>query len=339
MKKIKIAQIGTAHEHACVAFATLRRMTDVFDVVGYAQVPEDCGVIKESYYEGATKYTLEEIFATTDLDAVAIETTDLALVKYAQMSADRGLHVHMDKAPGESAEAFEKLLKTIKEKKLAFSIGYMYRFNPIIRNAFEKVKNGEIGTVYSIDADMSCSSSKGKREWLSQFQGGMMQFLGCHLIDLIVRLQGVPEEIIPYNYATGFENVNSKDVALALLKYQNGISTVRSSMIDFGGYVRRELVLHGDKGTIEIRPLEKIERDTVVSTKMTQYRPKDGWHGLGTIIESQPFDRYEDMLKEFASIILGKRSYVVDLETEARIHRCLLTACGIGCDYKGKIEL
>ncbi len=335
MKKIRIAQIGTGHDHAGVTFAALKRMTDVFEVVGYAQVPEDMGVFQSECYEGAKRYSVEEILAMPDLDAVAVETFDLALVPYAQKAADRGLNVQMDKAPGESAEAYEKLLSTIKEKKLAFGIGYMYRFNPLIRRAFEKVKNGELGKIYAVEADMSCFHGKEKREWLGNFQGGMMQFLGCHLIDLVIRLQGIPQEIIPYNYATGADGVNSKDVAFALLKYPHGLSFVKSSMLASGGYVKRNLVIYGERGKIEICPLEKYESGlSTISTKMTEYTPQDGWHGLGKQTESSPFDRYETMLSAFAAMIRGERGYEVDFETEALIHRCLLAACGLPCDYK-----
>ena len=41
MKKIKIAQIGIGHDHANAIFDALNRLTDVFDVVGYAEVEED----------------------------------------------------------------------------------------------------------------------------------------------------------------------------------------------------------------------------------------------------------------------------------------------------------
>ena len=349
MKKIRIAQIGTGHDHAGATFAALRRLTGFFELVGYAEVPEDnldYLASKENYknnlwaYEGAKKYTVEEILSMRDLDAVAVETYDLNLVKYAQMAADKGFHIQMDKAAGESAEEFEKLLKVVKEKKLVFNMGYMYRFNPLIRQAFQRVRNGEIGRVYSVEAEMSCYYGKDKREWLGEFQGGMMQYLGCHLIDLVVRLQGFPEAIIPYNYATGADEVQAKDVAFALLKYPNGISTIKSSMIDAGGYVRRHFIIHGEKGTIQICPLEKSEGGVSnISSKMMDYLPSDGWHGLGRTTDSGVFDRYEGMLSAFAAMIRGERGLEVDLETEARIERCLLVADGIECDFKKEINL
>ena len=348
MKKIKIAQIGVGHDHACSAYLTLKN-SKYFDLVGYCEVPEDDGgyecvkdhaKLYDHYYDGAKKLTLEEIFAIPDLEAVAIETFDLALVKYAQMAADKGLHIYMDKAPGESAEDFERLLSTIKAKNLAFSIGYMYRFNPLLISVFNDVKDGKIGNVNNIETEMSCYMDHKKRLWLEQFKGGMMQFLGCHLVDMVVRLNGVPEEIIPFNYASGDKGVYTLDVALALFKYPNCLATVKSSMIDSGGYVRRHLTISGSSNTIDVRPLEKFESvPSNISTDMRKYGYEKGWHDLGEFYSSGVFDRYEGMLSAFASMVRGERSYEIDLELEARIHRCLLTACGIECDYKGEIIL
>lgn len=347
-KKIKIAQIGTAHDHACSAFFTLKNSKE-FEMVGYCEVPDDdhgyeCvkehDVLYAHFYDGAKKLTLEEIFAIPDLDAVAIETFDLNLVKYAKMAAERGLHVYMDKAPGESAKEFEELLSIIKAKNLAFSIGYMYRFNPLLKKVFASVKSGEIGKINSVDSEMSCFMDHKKRLWLEQFKGGMMQFLGCHLVDLVVRLCGVPDEILPFNYASCDKGIDTLDVAYALFKYPNALATIKSSMIDCGGYVRRHLTISGSKSTIDVRPLEKFESEpSNISTSMRKYGFEKGWHELGDFYSSGTFDRYKDMLTAFAKMVRGERGYEVDLELEARIHRCLLTASGIECDYKGEIKL
>ncbi len=352
MKKIKIAQIGTGHDHADQVFTSLKAMRDIFDVVGYAKVPEDERgyAWRENHfkrvacaYENAKEYTVDEILAMPDLDAVAIETFDLNLVKYAQMAADRGLHIHMDKAAGESAEEYEKLLSTIKEKNLAFNIGYMYRFNPAIQHTFEKVKSGEIGKIHSVDAEMNCYYASDKREWLEQFQGGMMQYLGCHLVDLIVRLRGVPDEIIPYNIASGADGLKTKDMAFAVFKYEDGICTVRSSMLDVGGSARRHIIVNGEKGTIAISPMERVEPQQkgyvyALSTTLEQYYLENSW-GEGKKTTYEVFDRYQGMLAAFAEMVCGERGYEVDMETEARVQRCLLAANGMQCDYKAKINL
>ena len=348
MRKIRIAQIGTGHDHAADIFTTLSSLSDIFEVVGYAEVPEDNVPFawsqnnyaqKRSVYEGAKKYTVDEIFSMPDLDAVAVETLDLYLVKYAQMAADKGLHVHMDKAAGESVEDFEKLLSTIKRKNLVFNIGYMYRFNPMVREAFARIQKGQVGAINFVDAEMSCYYTSDKREWLSLFQGGMMQYLGCHMVDLVVRLQGVPESITPYNTATGHEGVTAKDLAFAVFEYPNGVSTVKSSMLDCGGFGRRHLRVHGDKGTLSVQPFELFHGNKEGCLfGMSSHLEVEAWAGNDSV-DSGVFDRYADMCKAFGAMVRGDMEREVDLETEARIQRCLSAACGIPCDYKAKISL
>lgn len=344
MKRIKIAQIGIGHDHASAINAELLRLSDIFEYVGYAEVPEDDFEDEwmQAYlrnirpvYANQKKYSVEEILSMPDLDAVAIETYDLHLVKYAQAAADRGLHIHMDKAPGEDPEKFEAILRTVKQKGLAFSIGYMYRFNPQIKEALASVRNGDFGRIHSIDAEMSCFWPKGKRDWLGFFHGGMMQFLGCHLVDLVVRFLGTPDEIVPMNCSTGYQSTTAKDLAFALFQYPNGVSTIKSAMGDHGGFVRRHFLINGENRTLDIRPLERSEPGVgFAQTADSTIYDSTAWDHQGTTTRSEPFGRYEDLLKAFAAMIRGERGYEVDLETEARVHRCLLTACGIPCDYK-----
>ena len=45
------------------------------------------------------------------------------------------------------------------------------------------------------------------------------------------------------------------------------------------------------------------------------------------------------MCRAFAERIRGEKAAEVDLETEARIQRCLNAACGMDCDFKGEIRL
>ena len=74
-------------------------------------------------------------------------------------------------------------------------MGYMYRYNPCVKELMEKVKNGELGEIISVEAQMSSCYPTISRQWLENFSGGMMFFLGCHLIDMILQINGTPEKI------------------------------------------------------------------------------------------------------------------------------------------------
>ena len=328
MKKIKVAQIGTSkNSHGCDIWRTLVKMNDVFDVVGYAfpenereKFPKQAEV-----FEGYREMTVDEILNDPEIEAVAVETEEIYLTKYALMVAKAGKHLHMEKPGGTDVEAFRELVAVLREKNLVFSIGYMYRFNPKIKEAMEKIAHGELGEIYAVEAHMDCIHPADTRQWLSNFPGGMLFFLGCHLIDLIYRIQGEPLEVIPLSCSTGFDEVSADDYGMVVFKYKNGVSFAKTSACEKGGYRRRQLVICGEKGTIEIRPLESSS-DKGLYTVYRDYF-EDAWHKDWNESVSEPFGRYREMIENFALMVRGKENpYSYDYELG--LYELILKACG-----------
>ncbi len=226
MKKLKVIQIGGEHDHAVTVFASLRRQEDLFDVLGYV-IPEDDLTCQfegdRKYFAGSDtdggakkhfldmpRYTLEEALKLPGLEGAVIETGEKKLTKYARIAAEHGLHVHMDKLGSEDGEEFQDLIRYLKVHGNVFSLGYMYRFNPAVRELFAMKERGELGQILYVQAQMNCLHRPEKRDWLRMYKGGMMFFLGCHLIDLILQLQGEPEEVIPCNMCTGLDGARGE---------------------------------------------------------------------------------------------------------------------------------
>lgn len=354
MKKIRIAQIGMGHDHALMNLSAIKAFPDIFEFVGYAEVVED--EIDNKWQKehrakqkencaclGIKSYTVEELLAIPDLEAVTIETYDLNLVKYAQMAAERGLHVFMDKPGSQEMADFEKMLSTLKQKKKVFSIGYMYRFNEAIKGVLKDVQAGKLGEIYSVEAQMNCDQTIEKRAWLKDFKGGMTFFLGCHLVDLIYSLQGVPDEIIPYNTKTGQFGTAVNDCGVVIFKYKNGVSFLKSTACEVGGFERRQLVVCGSLGTVELKPLEWFGKDGTVQTgRRVFYRTEEentSWHEPAVADMVLTKERYQGMLLDFAQKILKGGMSDEEYEREARVHRMVLAASGIECNYKERIDL
>ena len=259
MKPIKIAQIGMEHDHAVCAWHSLKKQPETFELVAWAQPNPDYTITDwaKRETEGYPCMTVEEILDIPGLEAVVIETIEHDLTKYALMAAQRGLHVQMDKPGGHDLAEFEELIRTVKEQRLVFQTGYMYRFNPAVKYAMELAKSGKLGDIYAVEAHMDCLHPKTKREWLGQYKGGMMFFLGCHLVDLIIQFKGFPDKVIPMNCATGIDGVDSEDYGFALFQYKDGVSFAKTCAAEVNGFERRQLVICGSKGTVEIKPLEK----------------------------------------------------------------------------------
>lgn len=331
MEKIKIGQIGAEHDHAGEIMRTLLKLTDIFEVVGFA-VPEGEKIVNPKPYEGVPQMSVEELLAVPGLRAVTVETYELHLTKYAQMAVDRGLAVHMDKPGGADLGDFTKLIETVKQKGTVFHTGYMYRYNPAVLKLKQDVDNGRLGEIYSVEAHMDCCHSPAKREWLGGFPGGMMFFLGCHLIDMICFFRGLPEEVIPFNAATGIADVKAEDYGFAVLKYKNGVSFAKSCAAERGGYMRRQLVVCGRHGTVQLLPFEaSIDNNTtdIYTGVREALDPKRSWNYDGFRYTTRSFDRYEGMMKGFARYINGEAENPFTPDYELAVYKTVLRACGV----------
>lgn len=328
MKKIKIAQIGTSeNSHGTAIWKSLLKQNDIFEVVGYS-LPEnerEKFPREMQYFDGYREMTVEEILSDPEIEAVAVETEEVYLTKYALMVAEAGKHLHMEKPGGCELADFERLVATLKAKRLTFTLGYMYRFNPMVKEAFSKVEKGDLGKIYSVEAHMNCKHSINVRKWLKNFPGGMLFFLGCHLIDLIYRLQGEPMEVIPLSCNTGYEGVDTCDFGMAVFKYPNGVSFAKTCDVERGGFLRRQLVICGEKGTIEIKPLEVCVQGGQYTVASEFYG--DEWHVPAEAKKSVTYDRYDDMMRNFAEIVRGKEN-PYNYDYELGLYRLILKACG-----------
>ena len=317
MKKIKIAQIGTsAYSHGQSIWRTLLAHSDLFEVVGYA-FPEN---EREKFawqmpdFARHREMTVEEILRDPEIEAVAVETEELYLTKYARMVAEAGKHLHMEKPGGLDPAEFRALVKTLKEKGLAFSTGYMYRFNPLICEALARIERGELGRIYAVEAHMGGKHPADLRDWLGGFPGGMTFFLGCHLIDLVYRIQGEPQEVIPLTCSTGIDGNTVGDYGMVVFRYPNGVSFIKVCDEEPGGFRRRQLVICGERGTIEICPLELStcgDRQYSVARECFD----TAWQAPWQERQSEEFGRYDAMIENFAELVRGKENpYTYDYE-------------------------
>lgn len=347
MKKLNIAQIGVGHDHASCIFDSLLRQKDIFNLVGYCAVEDEqenhSEKIKNLFEGKAPRLTLEEILSYPELDAIAIETDDVYLTKYSQIALDKGLGIHMDKPGGIDSDSFEKMISTAKQKNLVFHTGYMYRYNPAYIKAREDAKNGAYGDIYCVELHMDCEHNKSKKEWLGAFPGGMLYFLGCHLIDIMFDLKGIPEEIIPLSCSTGMEGIEASDLGMTVFKYKNGLSFAKTCASEPGGFMRRQCVICGTKGTVELKPFEANSSNPVDSrgiyTGVRTAVPGKGWGYSFETVNTELFNRYDNMMSSFAAMCRGEKTNPYTYEYEARLHRIILAACGVDIDYKAEIKL
>lgn len=330
MKKIKIAQIGTSrYSHGNMVFSSLKKQSDVFEIVGFAMPENEREKFPEimAEFEGYNELSVDEILNNPEIEAVSVETEERYLTKYALAAARAGKHIHMEKPGGSSLADFEEMISEMRKNKKIFHTGYMYRYNPYISELIERIRKGELGDIICVEAQMNCEHPKEMREWLGEYEGGSLFFLGCHLIDLVLLIKGMPDRIIPLNKTTGLNNVKAEDFGMAVFEYSNGVSFVKVNSTEKGGYTRRQLVVAGTKETVELKPVEMFVPGGQFTTK-TEYTSSD-WGDRGVTVDSPIYDRYDPMMYSFAQIIRGETENPYSYDYELELYKTILKACGV----------
>lgn len=333
MKKIKIGQIGIAHNHGAAKMLAVRKFPELFEVVGYAEESEEWIRKRgnKDAYQGLQRYGVDELIEKCD--AILIETDIWDLTATAKKCVAAGKHIHMDKPASGTLEEYKEVLDIAKESNLTVQLGYMYRYNPAIKKCIEQVQSGKLGEIYSINAEMSTFHPKNYKEWLTNFKGGIMYILGSHMVDLIVYLLGEPKSVVSFLKHTKLDDVDFEDNNLAVLEYDKALARIYISSVEVNGFGRRQFVVSGSEGTIDIKP---IERPCYLSysykdTAKTYSDCKE----MEKIEEDSENGRYDEMMQDFYAYIVGEKKNPFTYEHDYTVQKVLSEIVG-GVGFRGR---
>ena len=332
---IKIGQIGIGHNHAEAKMLAVRKFPELFEVVGYAEENEEWVRKRGAFgsYQGLKRLSVDEIIEQSD--AVLIETDVWNLTEVAQKCIDAGKHIHMDKPASGTLEEYKHLLDIAKEKNLIVQLAYMYRYNPAIQKCIQLINEGKLGEIYSINAEMSTFHPPHYRKWLTNFGGGIMYILGSHLVDLIVYILGKPDKITSFLKHTGLDDIDFADNNLAVLEYEKALARVFVSSVEVNGFGRRQFVVAGSKGTVNINPIERPLTMTYSDTTIADMTYEDRKINM-PFQDDTAHGRYDEMMKDFYAYIKGTKQNPFTYEHEYLVQEVLSEIIG-GVKFYGKI--
>lgn len=339
MKKIKVAQIGVTHEHGPSKMISLESMPDVFEIAGFVNdiptnhTPRFVHEVHESFRRHK-ELTLDEVLNDPEIEAVLVEVPNNELVPMAIRCAERGLAMHMDKPAGLDLELYRKLLDICRTKKLPFQMGFMFRGNPAFQFCIRAIRRKVIGELISIEADMNHGyGGEPYQEYISQFSGGLMYNLGCHMIDFVAAAMGRPEQVTGCLRSAPGDPDHIKNNCLAVLEYPNAYAVIKSCSRQSLCTPSRTIRIVGTNGTIIFSPVERFDGGSVEINMELKNAAADYPAGKHVITFPPQTDRYTEQLLELAQVIRGEQEPVYSLEHDFLVHEITLAAAGY-CDWK-----
>ena len=154
-----------------------------------------------------------------------------------------------------------------------------------------------------------------------------MYILGSHLVDLIVYMLGEPKKITPFLKQTGLDGVDFDDNNLAVLEYEKALARIFVSSVEVNGYGRRQLVVSGSRGTVDICPLENPLHMTYSDLSIAQKTYADQKVDV-ELCDQTAHARYDDMMRDFHSYIIGAKENPFTYEHDYLVQKVLSEIVG-----------
>ncbi len=314
--KIRIAMLGTGHAHASGKLKTLTESPD-FELVGV------CEPKTRPAWKNVRWLTEDELFGDRSIQAVAVEGAVPENLEYGRKTIASGKHLHIDKPPTNRMTPFRELIEEARRKKLAAQGGYIWRFHEGFDRAIEAVNKGWLGDVFMIRGVMNTDLADSARLPLSEYKGGMMFELGCHMIDRLVAFWGRPKEVRGWLRHGSTVRDKLADNTLAVFEYGGGLAVLSTAARMSGASQHRTFEITGTDGAMILSPIEPGNKMRV-SLREARGPYKAGWQDV--VLPNQP--RYVNDFKDLARFIRTGAPLKYSYDHELLVEETLLRACG-----------
>jgi predicted dehydrogenase len=218
--------LGTTHPHVSVRLDVARRIEGIKLISVTDRDPANIeGLAALSRHLEVKIQTPEEMLNDPEVHAVIVEPWTYEMVDATIQCIEAGKHVLVDKPGGSNPDDLERMVTAQQASNQVVQIGYNFRFSPMIEFAKEVLEKELLGKVVQAQVHAAGPAGDAVYRWfnLPNDLGGCFWEDGCHIMDLILHLFGLPNSVSAK--ISKFKNVSDdstlEDAALAALEWDN----------------------------------------------------------------------------------------------------------------------
>lgn len=207
------------------------------------------------------------------IDFVSIVTPNHVHHPVARAFAEAGIHVVCDKPLTTTAALARDLVETVKRSGVVFGVTYNYSGYPMVKQAREMVRQGELGAIRKVIVEYNQGWLAGKLEATGQKQadwrtdparsgaGGAIGDIGSHAEQLASTITGLQLESICADLTSFVAGRRVDDDANLLLRFaaRDGVQAkgvLIASQIEIGHENDLRIRVYGTKASLEWRQEE-----------------------------------------------------------------------------------
>lgn len=254
-----IAALGTTHPHVSVRLDVARRMDGV-TLVGIADDDpsnaESANALAE--HLGVPVLSAEDVLARDDVHGLIVEPWTYEMVDTSLRALSAGKSVLVEKPGGSNPKDLQRLVDAERGSPGVVQVGYNFRFSPMVELAKEILSSGVLGKVVQSHVHAAGPAGDATYRWfnLPGDLGGCFWEDGCHIMDIIIYLFGMPKgvtaRISKFAEVSGDESL--EDAAVAALEYDNMLLAFDFTSWEANDWLETwQFSFYGTEGTFRFR--------------------------------------------------------------------------------------
>lgn len=197
------------------------------------------------------------------IDFISIVTPNHLHFEPAMLALEKGFHVILDKPMTFSLEEALLLEKKAKESGLLFAVTHTYTGYPMVKEAKERIRKGELGNLRRIYVEypqgwlaQDIADNNKQAAWRvdpkRSGKAGCMGDIGTHCFNLVEYITGLKATEVCAELNTFVPCRLLDDDGAVLIRYEGGAKCVlMASQIAIGEENNLKIRIYGDKGSLE----------------------------------------------------------------------------------------
>jgi predicted dehydrogenase len=203
------------------------------------------------------------------IDFVSIATPNDTHFEIARSFVEAGFNVICDKPMTLSVDEAEKLAALVRETGVVFAVVHNYTGYPLVRQARDMVRAGELGTIHAIRVCYLQGSLYRQRTleqqkrfaWKTDPQragaSGCFGDIGIHAYNLLRFISGLRLQRVSCHLRTYYPDDRLDDYGTAVMQFDGGaLATITASRVSHGRENNLWIEIDGTRGALEWRQEE-----------------------------------------------------------------------------------
>jgi predicted dehydrogenase len=208
----------------------------------------------EDVYQIKIYNNLKEVLALKP-DLVVISTPSSMHLEYAQLCAEKGIDVFVEKPISNSLKGLQTLRDTVERKHVAIQVGFQRRFHPHLNKIKKIIKSGVLGQILTVNFTVASYIPRWHpyENYLELYAcrkelGGGVLLTEIHEIDLAVWYFGMPKSVVCIGGTYSDVGMDVEDTVRLTLDYVN--FSVQINLTFWQKRHERSLSICGESGYV-----------------------------------------------------------------------------------------